>query len=901
MKAQQIRETFLDFFAKKKHKIIKSSSLLPKDDPTILFTNAGMNQFKNIFLGLEKRSYKRAASVQKCLRVSGKHNDLEQVGKTNKHHTFFEMLGNFSFGDYFKEEAIEFAWELITEVFKLNKNDVYVSVYEKDDEAFKLWNKNIGLNSERIFRYGKKDNYWAMGDTGPCGPCSEIHYDIGSEVEKGDPSSLIESGSDRFLELWNLVFMQYQQDDKGKLHPLPSPSIDTGMGLERVATALLGKKNNFETDLFFPLIEAISNLSQREYPSHDQQDIYVRIIADHLRALTFLVADGIMPSNEGRGYVLRRLIRRAFRHGNLIGIQEPFLYKLVGIVSDIMKDSYPELLTSSNYISKVCQSEESRFSMTLSSGLRTFNQYIEEVKKEGKTKLPGSKVFKLYDTFGFPLDLSKELAEEKNMTVGEKSFYEELEQQRQRARQAWKGGAQQKGMKIYEELKDLSPQYVGYEKEKVSEAKTIALIKKGKKAQELSKGEKGEVFLSQTPFYAEAGGQIGDSGILKNPHFSAVVEDTYCPIPELIAHKVEVISGKLKVNDRVEAAIDVSRRKAISSNHTATHLLHASLRQILGDHVKQTGSLVSSTRFRFDFTHFAPLSSSELKQIEQLVNEKIREHIAVKTKITTIEEGLKEGAVAIFEEKYGEQVRMVTINDFSKELCGGAHVHSTAQLGLFKIISEYSVAAGMRRIEALTGEEALKHVQDTEELLDEVQKALNSPKKEMLTQIGKLKDSEREKEKENKQLRQKFAHLKYGKIEKEEQKLKNGEKIKVPGKAAVKVQEVQKVKGISVLARRADGLNSSELRGLADSLKQKIGSGIVILGTESGEKVFIVAAVTKDLVERVKANELIREIASIIDGGGGGRPDFAQAGGTKPKKLDQALKKSYSILEKMIK
>jgi alanyl-tRNA synthetase len=901
MKAQQIRETFLDFFAKKKHKIIKSSSLLPKDDPTILFTNAGMNQFKNIFLGLEKRSYKRAASVQKCLRVSGKHNDLEQVGKTNKHHTFFEMLGNFSFGDYFKQEAVEFAWELITEAFKLNKDDVYVSVYEKDDEAFKIWKENIGLASDRIFRFGKKDNYWAMGDTGPCGPCSEIHYDIGSEVEKGDPSSLIEKGSDRFLELWNLVFMQYDQDEKGKLHPLPSPSIDTGMGLERVATALLGKKNNFDTDLFLPLIEAISNLSQREYPSYDEEDIFVRIIADHVRALTFLIADGIMPSNEGRGYVLRRLIRRAFRHGNLIGIQEPFLYKLVGIVSDVMKDSYPELLTSANYISKVCQSEESRFSLTLSSGLRTFNQYIEEAKKEGKTKLPGAKVFKLYDTFGFPLDLSKELAEEKNMTVEEKSFYKELDEQRQRARLAWKGEAQQKGMKIYEELKDLSPRYIGYEKEKVPEAKAIALIKKSDKVQELSEGEKGEIFLNQTPFYAEAGGQIGDSGILKNPHFSAVVEDTYCPIPELIAHKVKVISGKIKVNDSVEAAIDVSRRKAISSNHTATHLLHASLRQILGDHVKQTGSLVSDSRFRFDFTHFAPLSSSELKQIEQLVNEKIRENIEVKTKITTIEQGLKEGAVAIFEEKYGERVRMVVIKDFSKELCGGVHVHSTAQLGLFKIISESSIAAGMRRIEALTGEEALKHIQDTEELVDEVQKALNSPKKEVLAQIGKLKDSVREKEKENKQLRQKFAHLKYGKIEPEELKIKGKEKIEVPDKVEVKVQEMRKVKGITVLARRADGLNSSELRGLADSLKQKIGSGIVILGTESGQKVFLVIAVTKDLTERVKANELIKEIASVIGGGGGGRPDFAQAGGSKTKKLDQALKKSYSILEKMIK
>ncbi len=898
MKAQQTRETFLDFFAKKNHKIIKSSSLLPKDDPTILFTNAGMNQFKNIFLGLEKRSYKRAASVQKCLRVSGKHNDLEQVGKTNKHHTFFEMLGNFSFGDYFKEDAIEFSWELITEVFKLNKDNVYVSVYEKDEEAFKIWNEVIGLSSDRIFRFGKKDNYWAMGDTGPCGPCSEIHYDIGPEVEKGDPLSLIEKGSNRFLELWNLVFMEYYRDEKGKLHPLPSPSIDTGMGLERVVASLLGKKNNFDTDLFFPLIEAIINLSHREYPSLDEGDISVRIIADHVRAFTFLIADGIMPSNEGRGYVLRRLIRRAFRHGNQLGIQEPFLYKLVGVVSDIMKDAYPELLSSANYISKICQSEERRFSLTLSSGLRTFDQYIEEAKKGGQRELPGSKVFKLYDTFGFPLDLSKELAEEKNMTVDEKSFYKELEQQRQRARLSWKGEAQQKGKKTYEKLKDLLICYVGYEKEKVSEAKIIALLKEGHKVQELSEGEKGEVFLSQTPFYAEAGGQVGDSGILKNPHFSSVVEDTYCPIPELLAHKVKVISGKIKVNDRVEAAIDVSRRNAISNNHTATHLLHASLKQILGDHVKQTGSLVSASRLRFDFTHFAPLSSSELKQIELLVNEKIREDIEVKTKITTLDDGLKEGAVAIFEEKYSEKVRMVIINDFSKELCGGVHVHSTAQLGLFKITSESSVAAGMRRIEALTGEEALKHVQETEELVGDIQKALNSPIKEVLTQIDKLKDSLKEKEKETKTLRQKLVNLKYGKIEPEDLKIKAEETIRVSSKPDVKVR---KVKGLSVLARRADGLNNSELRELADSLKQKVGSGIIILGTESGQKVLLVAAVSKDLIEQVKANELIKEIASIVGGAGGGRPDFAQAGGTKPEKLDQALKKSYSILEKMIK
>ena len=584
-----------------------------------------MNQFKNTFLGLEKRSYKRAASVQKCMRVSGKHNDLEQVGKTNKHHTFFEMLGNFSFGDYFKKEAVEYAWELIVEVFKLKKENIYATVYEEDDEAYTIWNKTIGLPPERIFRFGKKDNYWAMGETGPCGPCSEIHYDIGAEIEEGEPYRLIESGSDRFLELWNLVFMQFHQDEKGQQHPLPSPSIDTGMGLERLAVALQGQKSNFDTDLFKPLIQEVCGFARREYLSDDEGDVAVRIIADHVRAVSFLVADGIMPANEGRGYVLRRLIRRAFRQGNSIGIEEPFLYKLVGVVCDIMKDAYPELLPSANYISKVCQSEEKRFSLTLSSGLRTFNQYIKEAKKAGKKILSGAKAFKLYDTYGFPLDLSRELAEEQNMDVEEKEFHQELEKQRERARLSWEGEEKQKRKKIYEKLKGLSVQYVGYEQEKIPEARIIALLKKDQIIQELKEGDVGEIFLEQTPFYAEAGGQTGDSGILKNPHFAAVVESAFYPTPDLISHKVKVISGKIRVDDKVEAAVDVPNRRKISNNHTATHLLHASLRQILGDHVKQAGSLVESSRLRFDFTHFAALSSSELEQIELIVNEKIRE------------------------------------------------------------------------------------------------------------------------------------------------------------------------------------------------------------------------------------------------------------------------------------
>jgi alanyl-tRNA synthetase len=877
MRAQEIRETFLDFFADKKHKVVKSSALLPKDDPTLLFTNAGMNQFKNIFLGLEKRSYKRAASVQKCMRVSGKHNDLEQVGRTNKHHTFFEMLGNFSFGDYFKNKAIEYAWDLVVKEFKMAEDKLYITVYKEDDDAFRIWNKDIGIPEHKIFRFGKKDNYWAMGETGPCGPCSEIHFDLGEHIESGKPNVLIEKGSDRFLELWNLVFMEYEQTRNDDLLPLPSPSIDTGMGLERVATVLQGKDDNFDTDLFVPLIEAVCDMAQKEYPSSDQSDVAVKIIADHIRAVTFLISDGIMPSNEGRGYVLRRLIRRSFRQGNFIGLEEPFLYKLVGVVVDGMKDAYPELLSLAAYISKVCLSEERRFSLTLSSGLRTFNQYVKEVEDKPTKRLSGDKLFRLYDTFGFPLDLSRELAEEQNIEVDEKGFAKELDMQRQRARRAWKGEVKQKEKKIYEKLKDFPSQYVGYDQDKV-EANVTALIKNGNFEHQLSEGDTGEVFLDVTPFYAEAGGQIGDSGILKNPHFSSVVDAAYNPIPEVIAHKVRVISGQIHPGDTVEAIIDVAQRKALSKNHTATHLLHASLRQILGDHVKQAGSLVSPTRLRFDFTHYAPVQPSELEQIEALMNEKIRENLPVKTTITSMEEGIKQGAIAIFEEKYGEKVRMISIDDFSKELCGGVHVHSTGEIGLFKIVSETSVAAGMRRIEAVSGESAVLYVQENDKLLLKIQKLLGSPKKELVEQIEKLKETVKDKEKESKSLRQKLANVRYKKD----------------------IQEVQKVRDISVLTQRVEGLTISELRELGDSLKQKIGSGIVVLSTTENKKVYLVVAVTKDLTDRVKANQVIKKLAPLIRGGGGGRPDFAQAGGTAPDQLGRVFEQIIPIIERMI-
>jgi alanyl-tRNA synthetase len=878
MKAQNIREVFLDFFAKKNHKILASSSLLPKDDPTILFANAGMNQFKNIFLGLERRSYKRAATVQKCMRVSGKHNDLEQVGKTNKHHTFFEMLGNFSFGDYFKKEAIAFAWELMTDVFKLPQDRLYVTIYEEDDEAFDIWTKHAGVPREKIFRLGKKDNFWAMGETGPCGPCSEIHYDLDPAYEEGEPRLLIEKGSDRYIELWNLVFMQYFLDETGVMHPLPAPSIDTGMGLERIAASLQGRTSNFDTDLFRPIIEEICRFSSREYPGQDDGDISVRLIADHARAISFLIGDGIMPANDGRGYVLRRLIRRAFRHGNLIGIDQPFVFKLAGVVSDIMKDVYPEILASLNFISKICFAEEERFSQTLSSGLRTFGLYVQEAKQAGSKRLAGEALFKLYDTFGFPLDLSAELALEEGLSIDEPGFRQELEKQKARARQSWKGDFLQKERKAYESLKGRSVHYVGYDQSRVAEASVIAVFEAGARVPGLRQGASGEAVLDVTPFYAEAGGQVGDSGLWKNPHFSGLVENTFFPIPEIISHKIKVLSGVLREGDRVEAAVDLPRRKAIRNNHTATHLLHAALRQVIGDHVKQAGSLVSPARLRFDFTHFAQLSAQEIRAIETLVNEKIQANISVMIKETTLEAGVQEGAMAIFDEKYGEKVRMVTVGDFSKELCGGVHAPSTGEIGLFKIVSETSVAAGMRRIEALTGEEATRYVQETDALLHEAQLSLNTSRKDILTQIEKLKELLKEKEHEIKVLRQKALHQKSEKPE----------------------DHIRRIKGISVWIQKMEDLDPGEIRDLTDKLKQKIKSGIVLLGSVKGEKVFLVAGVTKDLTGRVSASDIIKQAAPLIGGGGGGRPDFAQAGGTKADGLDQALEESLSLIEKKL-
>ncbi|MBN2198855.1 MAG: alanine--tRNA ligase [Candidatus Aminicenantes bacterium] len=875
MKAHDIRLSFLDYFSRRGHRIVASSSLLPKDDPTLLFTNAGMNQFKNLFLGLEQRAYTRAVTVQKCLRVSGKHNDLEQVGRTSKHHTFFEMLGNFSFGDYFKLEAVSFAWELVTDVFRIPSERLYITVYEEDEEAYRLWNERVGVAAARIFRFGKKDNYWSMGDTGPCGPCSEIHYDLDGDIPAGEARGLIESGSERLVELWNLVFMQFEQDAEGRLRPLPSPSIDTGMGLERTAAALQGRRSNFETDLFLPLLERIAEETGREYPAEDEADVAMRVIADHLRAVTFLVSDGIMPANDGRGYVLRRLIRRAFRQGNLLGLDRPFLYKLTGAVGDVMKDAYPELLGTAAFVSKICLSEEERFAATLASGLRVFHDLAARAKTEGRTTLGGPEIFKLYDTLGFPLDLSQELAREEGLSLDEPGFQAELEKQKKRARETWKGDAAAKDRKVYEPFVGRGGRFEGYERQRLEGPRILGVLAEGRRVTSLGEGQRGEVILDRTPFYAEAGGQASDTGILKNPRFSARVEAASFPVPEVIAHRITVLSGSAAEGDEVEAAVDEDRRLALRRNHTATHLLHAALRQVLGEHVKQAGSLVLPGRLRFDFTHFAALSPEEIRKVESLVNEKIREDLPVETRTVTLEEGLCAGAMAIFEEKYGDRVRMVSISDFSRELCGGIHSASTGRLGLFKILKEESVAAGMRRIEAVTGDEAVSETQDAESLLEEIQAALSAPRRDLAAQARRLRDEVKEKEREIRLLRQKIAR----------------------GQGSPAGEKTLSVKGVRLLTRKTEALDPGEIRGLADELKKKLGSGVVVIGQTEGEKVLLVVAVTEDLTAKIRADRLVKALAAEVGGGGGGRADFAQAGGRAPGKLDELLDRSAALLE----
>ena len=868
MTSNEIRKAFLSYFEEREHRVVRSSSLVPKNDPTLLFTNAGMVQFKGVFLAEETRDYQRAVSSQKCVRAGGKHNDLEIVGKTARHHTFFEMLGNFSFGNYFKKEAIEMGWDLLIHQWGLPKEKMWITIYLEDNEAFDLWRK-IGIPEDRIVRMGEKDNFWAMGETGPCGPCSEIVIDQGAEVGCGRADCQVGCECDRFLELWNLVFMQFNRDTEGKLHPLAKPCIDTGLGLERISAILQGVQSNYETDLFRPIFQEIEKISHGPYGKDLRSDISIRVIADHSRASSFLINDGVLPSNEGRGYVLRRIMRRAMRHGNLLGIEEPFLHRTSSRVVDLMKDAYPELRESEAFVSRVIRNEEERFSETLDSGLKILREELEQLQRKGKKILPGEVAFRLYDTFGFPLDLTTEILQEEGMAFDEAEFRAQMEEQRQKSKQAWQGLGEGKAKEVYRRLANegIKTTFTGYE-EIESESRILKLIKDDEIVSAAGEGDEVEVVTERTPFYGEAGGQVGDRGVIFQESFSLEVEDTLKPVEELMVHQVRVKRGVVKEGMEASLRVDQGRRRATALNHTATHLLQAILREVLGDHVHQAGSLVSPERLRFDFTHFAPIEREDLERIEALVNEKVRENLKVETKIMQVEEALQTGAMALFGEKYGERVRVVMVSDFSIELCGGTHTSRTGDIGLFKILNETGVAAGVRRIEALTGEGAYRFVKEEERELWEIASSLKSIPGELSLKMERWLQRQRELEREILSLQDKLSHQEISDL----------------------LSLIREVKGVKVLSAKVDGKDPKRMREFVDQMKVKIGSGIILLGGRSQDKVTLIMGVTADLTNRFSANDLIKKIALHVQGTGGGRPDFAQAGGTKTEKLDEALK-----------
>ena len=865
--SDRIRETFLNFFKERGHVVVKSSPLVPKNDPTLLFTNAGMVQFKDYFLGKEEPPFKRATSCQKCMRAGGKHNDLENVGKTGRHHTFFEMLGNFSFGDYFKREAIKYAWELVTEVFKLPKDRLYVSVYEKDDEAFKIWRDEVGVPEERIYRLGEKDNFWAMGDTGPCGPCSEIYYDRGEEFACGENCGIGKCDCDRYLEIWNLVFMQYERDEEGNLKPLARPSIDTGMGLERIASVLQNVPSNYETDLLFPLVNWASQVSKIPYRKDDKSSVSMRVIADHLRAMTFLIADGVLPSNEGRGYVLRRIIRRASRHGRLLGINGPFLFEGVDKVVEIMGKAYPELVREKDLIKRIVKKEEERFSKTLERGLSILQEVIDELKSRGERVIPGEEAFKLYDTFGFPLDLILEVANDEDMEVDLRTFEKLLQEQKERARRAWKGGTQKVVSPELQELSKENPTvFTGYEHLE-EYAKVVGILKDDKLVDELREGEEAFLILDRTPFYPEKGGQVGDTGVIEGNNCFCKVLDTQNITENLIGHRVRVESGSVKVGDFVEARVDEERRRAIMRAHTATHLLHKALREVLGNHVKQAGSLVLPDRLRFDFTHFEAPTKEELKNVEELVYKWVMDNYPVKVEELPYDEAIERGAIALFGEKYGKVVRVVDVGGVSVELCGGTHVKRSGDIGFFKITSESSVSAGTRRIEALVGEEAQKWVWEKEELVEGLRRELQVPEGQLLTKVSSLVEELKEKEKEVERLKKKLASSQVDSI----------------------VENSPSVKGVKVITAKLDGFGGKELAEVADVIRSKAGScAVMLVGIKDG-KASLLVALTRDLTDKLHAGQLIREIAPLLGGKGGGRPDMAQGGIKDLSKLSEAF------------
>jgi alanyl-tRNA synthetase len=873
MTGNEVRKKFLEYFEKYDHQVVRSSSLVPSDDPTLLFTNAGMVQFKRCFLGEEKRGYVRAATSQKCVRAGGKHNDLENVGYTARHHTFFEMLGNFSFGDYFKEKAIDFGWDLLTNGYGLPEDKLWVSIYIDDDEAHELWHKNIGVPEEKILRFGAEDNFWAMGDTGPCDPCSEVHMDRGEKYGCDRPDCGVGCECDRYLEIWNLVFMQFNREASGKMDPLPKPSIDTGMGLERLIALVQDVPTNYDIDLIRPIMQKVEDLAEKRLGQSQEADVAMKVIADHSRAAAFLIGDGIMPSNEGRGYVLRRIMRRAIRYGRNIGLTDPFLHKTAEVVFDIMQPAYPDLVDAKAYITNVINNEEIRFSETLDHGLRLLNDGLADLKAKGQSRVPGDLIFKLYDTFGFPVDIVQDVVRDEDLELDMEGYNHAMEAQRAKSRSVAAFA------EISEAYKNLStqgvmPEFVGYDT-KTCESKVLLIVQDGREVSEAGSGRSVEVVTEATPFYGEAGGQVGDNGKIIGPGFEMAVIDTIKDPTGITIHKGEIVTGSIQKEQNVTLTVDNTLRNATECNHTATHLLHFALRKVLGDHVKQSGSLVAPDRFRFDFTHFSQTTAQELVEIETIVNQRVRANILVETVEMDAEEAFKTDATALFEEKYGDRVRMVSLNDFSKELCGGTHTGATGDIGLFKIIEESSVASGVRRIEALTGGAALAHIQDTAKLLDDTARLLKERPDIVPQRVEKMLAHQKSLEKEVDLLKVKIASTSVDDIE----------------------ADVKSIDGVKVLAKKVAVDHPAALRDLADRFKDKIKSGIVVLGSTAESKALLIVIVTKDLTDRFHAGRIVKQVAAVVGGGGGGRPDMAQAGGTKPEKLDEALEKAYEVIK----
>ncbi len=899
MTGNEIRQRFLDFFSARGHRVVPSSSLVPANDPTLLFANAGMNQFKEVFLGLEKRDYKRATTAQKCVRAGGKHNDLENVGYTRRHHTFFEMLGNFSFGDYFKAEAIEYAWDLVTKDYGLPKDRLYVTIFREDDEAERLWQSVAGVPKERIFRLDEADNFWQMGETGPCGPCSEIHYDLGAEAAEagraGEPFPSDAGG--RYVEIWNLVFMQYDRDASGKLTPLPRPSIDTGLGLERVAAVLQGKISNYDTDLLLPIILRGAELFGNEaYGADPKVDTALRIAADHARATAFLIHDGVLPSNEGRGYVLRKIMRRAMRNARLVGVEKPFFYELTGFVAELMKPGYPELMGTVQQVARVVKDEEHRYATTFLVAEKEFN---DAVKSLSGAVLPGAVAFKLYDTYGLALDEQEDMARERGIIIDREGFEREMDEQRRRARASWKGAEKGVVAPAYQTLLEKGrTRFVGYDHME-THARVVGLLVNQQLVDRVDPGMKAELVLDETPFYAETGGQVGDQGALysETNEKLADVETTYPAVPGLSVHRI-VAHAPIATGDEVWARVHDPARHATMRNHTATHLLHAALRKVLGPHVKQAGSLVAHNRLRFDFTHYTAMDRAEIHEVERLMNHEIIENIAVDTEIMPLEVALGTGAMALFGEKYGDRVRVVSIPDFSKELCGGTHVSRTGDIGVCKVVFESSISAGVRRIEAVTGDVAFGMFQHTQDSLEEIARLLKGPKpipddlamqilagsthkvaSPLFNYVQKREEERRAEDEEVRRLKRQIAVL-------------MGPHLKL---------KVRVIKNVNVVAEFMDHVDREQLRETADWLRGQLGSAIVVLGTNTGaENVSLVSAVTKDLTGKVHAGKLVGAVAQAVGGKGGGRPDMAEGGGKDAAALPAALEKVYADVESQL-